>query len=454
MRKVVRVANVQAFWGDYTQAARELLNQDSEVDYLTLDYLAEVSMSILAKQMRRDPKLGYARDFVKVVEAIAPNWIAGSNVKVVSNAGGLTPQECAERCAEVLREAGCTGRRIGVVTGDSVLPALQAEKGDVPEFRNLDTGESIETRREDLITANAYFGAKPIVAALEAGADLVITGRVADPSMVVGPCVFEHSWLWDDYDRLAGATVAGHLIECGTQVTGGISSHWLELEDPSSIGYPIVEIDLQGGCVVTKPAGTGGCVDERSVKEQLLYELGDPGNYLSPDVAVSFLGLNVKDLGGDRVQVDGAVGSPPPPTLKVSGTYEAGFHGSGTLTIFGQNAVEKAKRAGRLVLDRLKRQGLEPQDSRIECLGGGAVAPMREDLKQQVTELVLRVSVADERREVIQRFASDWVALVCCGPQGTTGYAGGRPRVSKTVAYWPCLISQEQVSVSVEVFEA
>ena len=452
MSKVVRVANVQAFWGDYTQAAKELLSQAS-VDYLTLDYLAEVSMSILAKQMRRDPKLGYARDFVKVVETIAPNWIAGSDVKVVSNAGGLTPQECAERCAEVLREAGCTGRRIGVVAGDSVLPALQAAEGDLPEFRNLDTGESIETRREDLITANAYFGAKPIVQALEAGADLVITGRVADPSMVVGPCVFEHGWQWDHYDRLAGATVAGHLIECGTQVTGGISSHWLELEDPSNIGYPIVEIDSEGGCIVTKPGGTGGRVDERSVKEQLLYELGDPGNYLSPDVAVSFLGLKVKDLGDDRVQVDGAIGAPPPPTLKVSGTYEAGFHGFGCLTIYGRDAVEKAQRAGQLVLDRLKRQGLEPQDSRIECLGAGAVAPMSDERKQQVTELVLRVSVADERREVIQRFASDWVALVCCGPQGTTGYAGGRPRVSQTVAYWPCLIPQEQVPVSVEVFE-
>ena len=453
MSQSIKIANVQAFWGDYSMAARDMCQQAPDVDYLTMDYLAEVSMSILAKQMRRNPGVGYARDFIQVIESVAPFWKAGSNYKLISNAGGLTPKACAERCAEVLREAGCEGKRIGVVAGDSVLSELQNATTDIPNFRNIDTGEPIQKHQAELLTANAYIGAKPIVDALRADTDLVITGRVADPSMVVAPCLFEHGWSWDDYDRLAAGTVAGHLIECGTQVTGGVSSHWLELDNVQNIGYPIIEVDADGNCIVTKPDGTGGRVDERSVKEQLLYELGDPANYLSPDVKVSFLGLSVKDLGNDRVQVIGAKGSPPPDTLKVSGTYAGGFYSTGQLTIYGLDAAKKAQRAGEVVLQRLAQQGLQPEESRIECLGAGGVAPVSEARRGDAVEVVLRVSVADPRKEVTQQFANDWVSLVCSGPQGTTGYAGGRPRVQQTVAYWPCLIEATQVPVSVEVFE-
>ena len=453
MSRAVKIANVQAFWGDYSMAARDMCRQAPDVDYLTMDYLAEVSMSILAKQMRRMPGVGYARDFIQVIESLVPFWKSGSQFKLISNAGGLTPQACAERCAEVMRELGCRGKRIGVVTGDSVLSQLRAASDDVPEFRNLDTGEPIQTHQAELLTANAYIGAKPIVEALQSKADLVITGRVADPSMTVAPCVFEHGWSWNDYERLAAATVAGHLIECGTQVTGGVSSHWLELDDLENIGYPIVEVDVDGGCIVTKPHDTGGKVDERSVKEQLLYELGDPGNYLSPDVKVSFLGLTVQDLGDDRVQVVGARGAAPPETLKVSATYEGGYYSTGHLTIYGMNAAKKAQRAGEIVLERLAQQGLGPTEARVECLGAGAIAPISEAQREKAVEVVLRVSVSDSRREVAQQFANDWVSLVCSGPQGTTGYAGGRPRVQQTVAYWPCLIRAEQVPISVEVFD-
>lgn len=453
MSHSIQIANVQAFWGDYSQAPADMLRLAPDINYLTLDYLAEVSMSILAKQRSRDPSLGYARDYLKVVNSLADYWAKGSAVKVISNAGGLAPLECAKQCAAVLRQAGCGGRRIGVVTGDCVLPMVRRSHGDEPLFRNLDTGESIETQRDTLITANAYLGARPIVQALQAGADMVITGRVADPSLVVAPCVMEHGWSWNDYNRLAGATVAGHLIECGTQVTGGISSHWLDIEEPAQIGYPIVEVDDQGNCVVSKPAGTGGRVDIRTVTEQLLYELGDPGNYLSPDVSVSFLGLELEDEGNHRVRVSGGQGSAPPPTLKVSGTYQAGFHTSGSLVIFGDDVVRKARRCGQLVLQRLKDRGLDPDQTRIECLGAGEVAPLQELPNQDLSEVVLRVSVADRRRQVPEQFAADWMALVCCGPQGTTGYAGGRPRVHETYAYWPCLIEQQQVPTQVEIIE-
>ncbi|MEM7473557.1 MAG: acyclic terpene utilization AtuA family protein [Planctomycetota bacterium] len=448
MKEAIRVANVQAFWGDYSQAAADMLHLAPEVDYLTMDYLAEVSMSILAKQMRKHEGLGYARDFIKVIESAAPYWRDGSKVKIISNAGGLTPKACAERCAEVLREAGCRGKRIGIVSGDGVLDQMQTNAANT-DFNNLDSTQSLQESGVELLTANAYVGAKQIVEALDAEADLIITGRVADPSMVVAPCLFEHGWAWGDYDRLAGATVAGHLIECGTQVTGGISTHWMELEEVANIGYPIVEIDASGGCVVTKPAGTGGRVDQRSVKEQLLYELGDPGHYLSPDVEVSFLLLELADLGQDRVGVSGARGSAPPSTLKVSGTYQAGYHTSGSLTIYGPDAALKAQRAGEVVMARLAEKGMSPEESRIECIGAGAIAP----LPHSVSEVVLRVSLGDSRREVLQQFATDWVSLVCCGPPGTTGYAGGRPRVHETIAYWPCLISQQNVTPSMEILE-
>lgn len=453
MNKTIRIANVQAFWGDYSQAPAQMLRDAPYIDYLTLDYLAEVSMSILAKQQSQNPNLGYAKDFLQVVKSIAPYWQQGSQVRVVSNAGGLAPAKCAEHCAEVLRAAGCKGKRIGVVSGDSVLSALQAAIGDEPDFRNLDTGDLLSQRSADVVTANAYFGAEPIVRALKAECDLVITGRVADPSMVVGPCLFEHNWPADAFDQIAGATVAGHLIECGTQVTGGISTQWLSIDDIANIGYPIVEVDRHGDCVVTKPSGTSGRVNIQTVKEQLLYELGDPNRYLSPDATVSFLSLQLKDLGYDRVSVRGAKGTAPPETLKVSGTQHVGYHAAGHLVVFGEAAVAKANRCGQAVLSRLKAQGLAPAESNIECLGAGATVPLPHLRKDDLNEVVLRVSVADPNRDVVSRFAADWTSLVCCGPQGTTGYAGGRPRVSETYGYWPCLIHKEAVHISVEVIE-
>ena len=453
MTNPIRIANVQAFWGDYSRAAAEMLDQAPDIDFLTFDYLAEVSMSILAKQQSRKPGIGYPRDFLKVVESIASHWNKGSQVKVIANAGGLTPLNCAEQCAAILREAGCNGKNIGVVTGDSVLEILQDASGTEADFRNLDTNETLGKHASELVTANAYVGADSIVEALQAGCDLVITGRVADPSMVVAPCVYAHNWAADDFDRLAGATVAGHLIECGTQVTGGISTDWLELENVANIGYPIIEVDSNGDCVVTKPTGTSGRVNLRTVKEQLLYELGDPANYLSPDCTVSFLALQLEDLGNDRVSVKGAIGSPPPQTLKVSATQHVGYQGTGSLVVFGDDAVAKAKRAGAVVLNRLKSQGLEPAESRVECLGAGATVPLPHLQRDDLSEVVLRVSVADTRREVVSQFAADWTSLVCCGPQGTTGYAGGRPRVSDTYGYWPCLIDRDRVHMNVEVID-
>jgi len=456
----VRIGNAQAFWGDRGDAAVEMLAREPDLDYLMLDYLAEVSMSILAVQRERDPRGGFAGDFVDVVRSLAAYWSAGGRCRLVANAGGLNPRGCADACRAALEQAGCRSLRIGVVSGDDVLEVIRTAFGDAyaEQFRNLDTGAPIDDVANQLVTANAYLGAAAIIEALAAGADIVITGRAADPSLVVAACMHHFGWSDGDFDRLAGATVAGHLIECGTQATGGISTSWLDVPDPAHLGFPIVEVADDGSCVVTKPRGTGGWVTELTVKEQLVYEIGDPANYLSPDVTVSFLSLLVDDLGNDRVRVSGASGKPRPDAYKVSATFRDGFRSAGTLTIVGRNAVQKARRAGELVLHRVREAGFELRDSVVECLGSGACGAgivgsltggNREE-SDRFLETVLRVAVEADSRDAVERFSRELMPLITAGPQGTTGYAEGRPRVHPLFRYWPCLIARDAITPLVE----
>jgi len=450
VKDVVRIGNAQAFWGDRPSAARDLLAQEPGLDYLTMDYLAEVSMSILALQRERDPRLGYPRDFVAVVRQLAEYWAAGGRCRLVANAGGLDPAACAAACCAALEQAGCRPLTIGVVSGDDVLELLRA--GGVDAFANLDSGEPLVTVRDRLVTANAYMGCAGIVRALEAGADIVITGRVADPSLVVAACVHAFGWSLDDWDRLAGATVAGHLLECGTQVTGGIATDWLDLPDPAHIGFPIAEVDRAGGCVVTKSPRSGGAVTAATVQEQLVYEIGDPARYVSPDVCVSFVELAVEEIAVNRVRVTGALGSSRPATLKVSATHRDGFRAAGTLTIVGGHAHAKAERCGRIVLERLREAGWTYRDAVVECLGQGGSVPVAGIVAtgDDACEVVLRIAVEAESREAVEAFARELMPLVTAGPQGTTGYAEGRPRVHPVFRYWPCLIDAAAVTPRID----
>lgn len=450
----IRIGNAQGFWGDSSDAAAKLLTQQPDLDYLTLDYLAEVSLSIMAAQREKDPSAGYARDFLEVVRSLAPRWQAGSKLKLITNAGGLNPAGCARACIEHLRSTGCAGLKVGVVSGDDVLPIIQAHP-ESSSFNNAETHEPISQILQRLVTANAYLGALPVVKALAEGVDIVITGRVADPSLTVAPCMYHFDWPRTDYDRIAGATVAGHLIECGTQVTGGISTDWLNVPDPAHIGFPVVEVNSDGSCVITKPPGTGGRVDEMTAKEQLLYEIGDPENYLSPDATVSFLGITVKQIGPDRVRVAGAKGRPPPDTYKVSATYRDGFRASGMLTFFGRDAVAKARRCGQIVLQRVRDAGYALQQSLVECLGANACAGgiLKTLPEVELLETVLRISVADPRREAVERFTRELAPLVTAGPQGITGYAAGRPKVQPVFGYWPCLIGRNMAAPRIELME-
>lgn len=447
---MIKIGNAQAFWGDSGEAPANLLKQQPDLDYLTLDYLSEVSLSIMAVQRAKDPKSGYARDFVEVVKSLIPFWRNGSKVKIITNAGGLDPQRCALACAEVLRSNGCPPMRIGIVSGDDILQLIKIDSKNA-RFNNLESGESITKILPNLSTANAYLGAKPLVEALKLGADIVITGRVADPSLTVAPCVAHFGWSWEDYDRLAQATVAGHLIECGTQVTGGIYTQWMQISDAANLGFPVIEMSENGSFVVTKPIDSGGMVSLETVKEQLLYEIGDPGMYLSPDITLSFLSVSLKSAGKDRVQVLGAKGKAPPSTYKVSATYRDGYKAEGTLAIFGNDCKAKAKRCGEVVLERVRKAGYELERTCIECLGTGDVVPGV--WSAEPLECVLRVCVADHRLEAMECFTKQMAPLVTSGPPATTGYTTGRPRIRPIFGYWPCLIDAGAIAPIVEIME-
>jgi len=469
MSRPLKIANASGFWGDQPDAAARLVATQPDLDFLTLDYLAEVSLSIMAIIRAKDPAAGYARDFTETLLSLVPFYQAGGKTRIVTNAGGLDPASCARACQEVLHAANLTHLKIFTVTGDDVLPLVRSEPPAAPSesnpigyfgagsrFANLDTGAPLSSVAPRLVTANAYLGAAPIADALRAGADIVITGRVADPSLTVGPCLAHFGWKPTDYDRLAGATVAGHLIECGTQATGGFSTDWLDLVDNHDIGFPVVEVSADGFCVVTKPANTGGAVTIPIVKEQLLYEIGDPGNYLSPDVTVSFLTLRVEAAGENRVRVSGATGRAPTDSYKVSATYRDGYKAHGMLTVFGHDAVRKARHAGEGILRRLQERSCVYRETLIECLGTGAsvrgiVSRMSDT---HLVETVLRVSVAADTREPVERFTKEIAPLVTCGPQGVTGYATGRPKILPIFGYWPCLIPKSLVKPIVQALPA
>ncbi len=448
----LRVANGAGFLGDNLDAPRRLV-ESAAVDYLTLEYLAELTLSILARVREKDPTAGYAEDFLTVLASLAPALQAQPALKLVTNAGGMNPLACARAAGKLLAAAGLEQTIIGVVTGDDLLADLPMLQAAGCEFRNLDTGEPLASLGRQVVSANAYLGAQGIVDALQQDARIVITGRVADASLTVGPAVHKFGWSWNDWNRLAGASVAGHVIECGAQATGGFYPHWREI-DLADVGYPIAELDADGASTITKPAGSGGVVNRETVAEQLVYEIGDPAHYLTPDVDVDFTTVEIEPLGGDRVQVRGATGRPAPESYKVSLAYRDGFTASGQMLVYDRQPVEKARACAQLILARLKAAGFEYQRTNIECLGAGEGVPGLVLPPQGLREVMMRLSVHDARREAVERFAKEFAPLATAGPAGLAGYAAGRPQVRPVFAYWPTLVPKSLVSPQVQVKSA
>lgn len=448
---MIRVGNGCGFWGDNLDAPI-LLAEAGRLDFLTLEYLAELTMSILALQKQRDPAKGYAGDFLDVLERLAPILKSQPNFRIITNAGGMNPAACAAKARSILDKASLGDRAIAIVSGDDLMPDLDRLLAAGHMLNHLDTGVPLATIRDKVVSANAYLGAGPIVEALKLGAKVVITGRVADASLTVAPAVHAFGWAWTDWDRLSAASVAGHLIECGAQATGGLWCNWPDAPDLANVGYPIVEIESNGDFIITKPDDTGGAVNVETVTEQLLYEVGDPAAYLTPDVVADFTAVKVVRARADVVRVTGAKGKPATDTYKVSISYRDGFASSGTLVIPGPKATIKARACGDMLLDRLKRIGMKPAHSLIECLGAGdsvrGVLP-----RVDPPEVVLRVAVRDPDRAKVERFTKEFAPLVTSGPPGVTGYTTGRPAVRDVFAYWPALIAKNAVRHETRLIE-
>jgi len=438
------VANGAGFWGDNLDAPF-LLARDGRIDVLTLEYLAELTMAILSHLRSQDPKAGYVTDFPELVARLAPILAEQERLRIVTNAGGLNPRGCAAYCGETLARAGLDETAIGVVTGDDVLGLIPEWIEAGIDLSHLETGGPIASVMSRLVAANVYLGARPIAEALRSGARLVVTGRVADASLTLGPAVAHFGWRWDDWNPLAGASVAGPLIECGAQATGGLWNGWNELPDLAGIGYPIAELAADGSCAITKPEGTGGRVDVDTVTEQLLYEIDDPARYRTPDVDVDFTTVALKQEGKDRVAVTGATGHPPSELLKLVAVYRDGWTASGMLAVVGRDAESKARAAGAIVLERVRRAGVRLADSLVECLGAGDVAPGVIQPLARPFEVVLRVTVRDPDRVAVERFCRELAPLVTSGPPGIAGYATGRPSPRPAFGYWPALVPRALV---------
>lgn len=446
----VRVGNGCGFWGDNLDAPVRLA-RDGRLDYLTLEYLAELTMSILALLKQRDPAAGYAHDFLDVLKRLAPTLGDQPGLRVVTNAGGMNPASCAARAQSILRDAGLGDRRVAVVTGDDLLPRLDDLLAAGHPLANLDTGEPLATVRDRVVSANAYLGARPIADALRLGASVVVTGRVADASLTVGPAMHALGWDWADLDRLCAATAAGHLIECGAQATGGLWTNWTAVPDLADVGYPVADLAPDGSFTIGKPAGTGGAVNVETVSEQLLYEVGDPAAYLTPDVTADFTTVALTETAPDVVTVTGARGKRATDSYKVSIAYRDGWASSGTLVLLGPDAERKARFAGRVLLDRLKAAGVTFPHTLVECLGAGDCVPGVVRPTAPPPEAVLRVAVRGPDRAAVERFTKEFAPLVTAGPPGVTGYTTGRPAVREVFAYWPALLSKSAVDPHVAV---
>lgn len=428
VKDMVRVGCWAAFWGDTKAAVRQILDA-GDIDYLVSDYLAEITMALLARARAKDPEAGFVAD---AVAALSPylNEINDRRIKVVTNAGALNPAGCAEAFRAAARDAGLD-LRIVAVEGDDLMPRLEeiAQSGASDMF----TGEALPARPSSM---NAYLGARPVAAALAAGADIVVTGRCVDAAVVLGPLMHEFGWSDTDYDLLAAGSLAGHIVECGPQCAGGIFTDWASVPGWDNMGYPIAECFADGTAIITKPPGTGGLVTPATISEQILYEIGDPGGYVMPDVICDWREVRLEQAGPDRVRVSGARGRAPTTTYKVTATHVSGYRAMTTAMFSGIDAAGRARRAGEALIARAERllgeRGFEPfAESSIEVIGAGDTfgAESRPDA---AIEAVLKIGVRHADREALDIFAGEFAPMALVA-QGMTGVFAGRPRPAPVI---------------------
>ncbi len=445
MKSTVRIGCGAGFWGDSAEGPKQLV-ESGEIDYLVLDYLAEITMSLLARARVKDPAAGYATDFPSVIVALAPQLKARS-IRVVTNAGGVNPQACKAAIDEKLAALGIT-LKVAIVTGDDLLPRAAEFSG----IKEMFSGTDMPAK---LWSMNAYLGAFPIAAALASGADIVVTGRCVDSAVALGPLIHEFGWQATDYDLLSAGSLVGHVVECGAQATGGISTDWQAVvEDWDRMGFPIAICKPDGSFIATKPTHTGGRVVPATVAEQIVYEIGDPAAYLLPDVVCDWREVKLEQVGESRVEVTGARGHAPTAHYKVSATYQDGFRSSGTMMIGGIDAVQKAEAVGTAILKRTRRlfeqRGLADYlRTDVEVLGSesnwGANGRRRD-----TREVILKVSVHHADKNALEIFGREFIPPATAMAQGITGFSGGRPSPTPLVRLFSCLVPKSAVPVAVD----
>ncbi len=454
MKEKIKIASGQGFWGDLIDAPYHQVMK-GEIDYLVMDYLAEVTMSILQKQKIKNPKYGYARDIPQLMRRILPKC-KEKNIKVITNGGGVNPIACAEAVIEVAKGLGIQNLKVGVVLGDDIKDSLDDIIAQGAELNNMETGESILTVKDKLLSVNVYFGAFPIVEALERGADVVITGRTTDTGLTLAPMIYEFGWDKKNYNLLSAGTIAGHILECGAQASGGnFLGDWESIENFAEIGFPIAEAYPDGTVIITKHDGTGGRVSFETVAEQLVYEIGDPKNYITPDCVADFTSIKLEDLGNNRVKMFNVSGTKETEFYKVSCSYFYGYSASGSLTYSWPKALTKARAAEQILRKRLEILDLHFEEIRAEFIGYNATHETLAKIidEDDINEIMLRFSVRSTNFESVERFGKEIAPLILTGLPAVTGFAGGRPKPSEVVAYWPALMPKNLVKPVVKIIE-
>lgn len=438
--KRVRIGGASGAWGDSPMGVEQLVRED--VHYLMMDYLAEVTMSLLARARLKDPEAGFPPDFVGYLKPHLAE-IARKGMKVVSNAGGVHPEACKRALERACADAGVS-LKVAVVVGDDLMPQVDAlrEAG----VREHVGGEPLPPK---LLTANAYLGALPIAAALRAGADIVVSGRCADSALALGILMHEFGWGEGDHDRLAAGSLVGHILECGPQATGGVFTDWERVPGWHDIGYPIADCAADGSFELTKPAGTGGLVDTQCVAEQVLYEVGDPTAYVLPDVVADFSQVRLEQVASDRVRVSGARGRPPTRQYKVSATYQDGYRAVAMAVIVGMDAVRKAERTAQALIDRAQMRFASRRlpgftRTHVEALGGEAVY-LKDSRARGSREVVMRLVVEHADAKALDVFARELGSVGLGMAQGTAGLIGGRPKPTPVVRLYTFFVDKAKM---------
>ncbi len=441
MKKKIRIGNAGGYWGDDLTALKRQLS-GGPLDYITMDFLAEITMSILQRQQQKNPELGYAGDFLDQIRECLP-LIVKKKVTVISSAGGINPVGLGKKIIEIAREQGIK-IKVGVVHGDNIMDDIDSLLAKGEKFTNMDSGEKFLKVRDKVTSANVYLGAEPVVKALQEGCQIIVTGRVTDTGITLAPMIFEFGWKSDDWNKIAAGIVAGHIIECGTQSSGGNITDWTDVKTYDNIGYPIVEMETSGEFTVTKHKNTGGLVSEKTVKEQLVYEMGDPSNYITPDGVARFDSIELKDQGKNRVRISGIKGEPLTELFKISMSYNDGWKASGGILISGPDTYHKAKVAAAAFWKRL---GLKFEQTRTDMIGSGSIWPKSLE-SPETNEIILQFGVRDQNKNKITEFGKLLSSLILSGPSGMA-VISGRPRPSQVVAYWPALMKRDNATCKV-----